>query len=233
MEIRHECSGGIGEHGQSGFFGHKLTRWLTDRKIDEFGFNLRELIGRARYGTVWTRVWNLRWAVARANREKLSGRVELGTFRIDDHRPGGGGREKKDPISVILAVERSLATKEIGRVRLDFTRTPTVYSLASFIRGSIDVGSVIATDGWSGYDVIDDAHYRREISIPHPYVNSVNLYGIQLLGTLVRRLVPGTFDGPFEPKYLRNHMDRYVLRFNAEKPFVKHEPDNPAYYGQG
>jgi hypothetical protein len=202
---------------------------MTDRKNDEFGFNLRELAGRARYGTVWTRLWTLRWAVARANREKLSGRVELGTFQMDDHRSGSGRRERKDPITVIVAIERSLVTQEIGRVHLHFTRTPTVYSLASFIRVAIDVGSIIATDGWSGYDVIDDEHYRREIYIPHPHADSVNLYGVQLLGTLVRRLVPGTFNGPFEPKYIRNHMDRYVLRFNASKPFVKREPDNFLY----
>jgi hypothetical protein len=35
--------------------------------------------------------------------------------------------------------------------------------------------------------------------------------------TLVKRLIRGTHQGRFEPKYLQNYLDEYVFRFNRRK----------------
>jgi hypothetical protein len=35
--------------------------------------------------------------------------------------------------------------------------------------------------------------------------------------TLVKRLIRGTYQGRFEPKYLQNYLDEYVFRFNRRK----------------
>jgi hypothetical protein len=39
-------------------------------------------------------------------------------------------------------------------------------------------------------------------------------YGVQLIASLVKRLIQGTFQRRFEPKYFQNLLDEYVFRFN-------------------
>ncbi|MEE4600878.1 MAG: transposase [Desulfobacteraceae bacterium] len=44
-----------------------------------------------------------------------------------------------------------------------------------------------------------------------------SLYGVHLIASLVKRLIRGTHQGRFEPKYLQNYLDEYVFRFNRRK----------------
>jgi hypothetical protein len=61
------------------------------------------------------------------------------------------------------------------------------------------------------------------IKLPHHPINlskSGNknaLYGVHLIATLIKRLIRGTHQGRFEPKYLQNYLDEYVFRFNRRK----------------
>jgi hypothetical protein len=44
-----------------------------------------------------------------------------------------------------------------------------------------------------------------------------SLYGAHLVASQIKRLIWGTYEGRFEPKYLQNYIDEYVFRFNRRK----------------
>ena len=60
------------------------------------------------------------------------------------------------------------------------------------------------------------ASFRLDQDVRHlfPYIN---LYGVHLVTTLIKRLIRGTYHGRLEPKYLQNYLDEYAFRFNRRK----------------
>ncbi len=105
----------------------------------------------------------------------------------------------------------------MGRIRLHVALDCTGYSLETFILDNIEPGSSIATDKWSGYQIIDKEQFAHETTNQSKTKINANLYGAHLVTTLIRRLIRGTFHGRFEPKYLQNYLDEYVFRFNRRK----------------
>ena len=93
----------------------------------------------------------------------------------------------------------------------------SAYSLETFILDNIEPGSIIATDSWQSYNIIDNEHYVHEKTKQGSIKDNENLYGAHLVVSLVKRLIQGTFHGRFEPKYLQNYLDEYVFRFNRRK----------------
>ena len=105
----------------------------------------------------------------------------------------------------------------MGRIRLHIALDCSGYSLETFILDNIKPGATIATDEWQSYNVIDKKQYRREITNQSKSQNYDKLYGVHLVITLVKRLIRGTYQCRFEPKYLQNYLDEYVFRFNRRK----------------
>jgi hypothetical protein len=98
-------------------------------------------------------------------------------------------------------------------VALDYS----AYSLETFILDNVEPGSIIATDGWEGYNFIEDVYCTHEMTNQSRSNDYESLYGAHLVISLVKRLIRGTFHGRFEPKYLQNYLDEYVFRFNRRK----------------
>jgi len=98
-------------------------------------------------------------------------------------------------------------------VALDYS----AYSLETFILDNVEPGSTIATDGWEGYNFIEDVHCTHDMTNQSRSNDYESLYGAHLVTSLVKRLIRGTFHGRFEPKYLQNYLDEYVFRFNRRK----------------
>ena len=103
------------------------------------------------------------------------------------------------------------------RIRLLIALDCTGYSLETFILDNIEPGATIATGDWRSYNIIDNEQYRREITNQSKSRDYDKLYGAHLITTLVKRLIRGTDQGRFEPKYLQNCLDEYVFRFNRRK----------------
>lgn len=91
------------------------------------------------------------------------------------------------------------------------------YSLETFILENVEPGSTIATDSWQGYNFIEDARFAHERLNQAESEDSEHLYGAHLVTSLVKRLIRGTFQGPFEPKCLQNYLDEFVFRFNRRE----------------
>jgi transposase-like protein len=92
----------------------------------------------------------LRAAMVRPGRERLSGRVEVDETYVGGEEEGVHGRETQEKSIVAIAVEVK-QPKGFGRVRLARVADVSASSLIPFVEASVEPGSEVLTDGWSGY----------------------------------------------------------------------------------
>jgi transposase-like protein len=191
----------------------KAMWWFTTRKSGVNAVNLKDLLGFGCYATAWAWLHKLRRCTIRGGREKLSGKVEVDEFFLGGQKPGKRGRGSSGKSVVLTAVERK--GRKIGRIRLQLANDCSSDSLMPFIYQNVEAGSLVLTDGWKGYNALDQSNYRHHQVFLSKSDNKFNvLSGVHLVASLVKRLMLGTFQGRFEPKYLQNYLDEYVFRFN-------------------
>jgi hypothetical protein len=78
-------------------------------------------------------------------------------------------------------------------VALDYSAN----SSETFILENVGPGSTIATDGWEGYNFIENAQCAHEITYQSRSKDYESLYGVHLVVSLAKRLIRGTFHGRF------------------------------------
>jgi transposase-like protein len=191
----------------------KAMWWFTTRKAGFNAVNLQELLGFGSYDTAWHWLQKLRRCTIRKEREKLSGDVEVDEFFIGGQKPGKRGRGSNGKTAVAAAVERK--DEKIGRIRLKVIPDCSADSLLPFIDENIEAGSDVFTDGWKGYEPLDENifHHHKIFQNKVDDKDSV-LPGVHLVASLVKRMILGTHQGRFDPRYLQNYLDEYVFRFN-------------------
>ncbi len=191
----------------------KAMWWFTTRKSGVNAVNLKDLLGLGSYNTAWLWLQKLRQCTIRAGREKLSGSVEVDEFYIGGRKSGKRGRGSKGKTAVVAAVERK--GKKLGRIRLKVIPDCSADSLVSFINDYIEPGSHVVTDGWKGYQPVDDDIYTHHQVFQTKAVEKDSvLPGVHLVASLVKRVIRGTHQCRFKPKYLQYYLDEYVFRFN-------------------
>ena len=189
--------------------------WFTTRKSGVNAINLQDLLGCS-YVTAWSWLQKLRQCTIRKDREKLSGKVEVDEFFIGGQKPGKRGRGAGGKSIVVAAVERQ--GRKIGRIRLQVVDDCSADSLNAFINQNIEAGSYVVTDGWKGYNSMDPDRYdHHQVFLSKNKDRYSCLSGVHLIASLVKRLIIGTFQGRFDPKYLQPYLDEYVFRFNRRK----------------
>jgi transposase-like protein len=194
----------------------KAMWWFTTRKSGVNAINLKDLLGFGSYDTAWHWLQKLRHCTIRKGREKLSGRVEIDEFFIGGQQPGKRGRGANGKTAVIAAVEKE--KRKLGRIRLEVIPDCSSDSILSFIDKYIEPGSTVISDGWKGYYPIDKTLYTHVQVIRSKTADKDSvLPGVHLIASLVKRLMRGTFQCRFDPKYLQNYLDEYVFRFNRRK----------------
>jgi hypothetical protein len=90
--------------------------------------------------------------------------------------------------------------------------------LETFVTENIQPGSNIATDSWRSYSsILKEQYHHVPTNRSKAAKEDDSLYGVHLIASLVKRLIRGTHQGRFEPKYLQNYLDEFVFRFNRRK----------------
>ena len=195
----------------------KAMWWFTTRKSGVNAVNLKELLGFGSYYTASCWLQKLRRCTICRDRKKLSGRVEVDEFVIGGQKPGKRGRGAEGKTIVAAAVERDEIQREIGRIRLHVILDCSSFSLETFISENIEPGSTVVTDAWSSYPSAVKGQYHQPINQSKSGNGPEQLYGVHLVASLVKRLIQGTHQGRFDPKYLQNYLDEFVFRFNRRK----------------
>ena len=202
-----------------------LSAWhFASSKQGLSALELQRTLGHADYETCWLILHKFRAALSQAERQPLSGVVEIDETFI-------GGVERYGPRSSAVKGKhqgRGMASKSIvvvacedvgtaiGRIRLGIVPDATYPSLAQFVTANIAPGSTLRTDGFQGYKPFARNGYQHS-SIPvqgsghqaHellPYVHRV--------ASLLRRWLMATHQGAVDARYLQAYLDEYVFRFN-------------------
>jgi transposase-like protein len=189
--------------------------WLvTSQKNGASALGLQRQLGLKRYETVWTMLHKLRRAMVRPGRERLSGKVEVDETYVGGEEEGVHGRETTSKSLVAIAAEED--GKGIGRIRLGAVADASGRSLIPFIEETVEPGSVVHTDGWSGYGELTNKGYQHEVT---------NIKGSGMLGhevmprvhrvaSLLKRWLLGTHQGSVRPQHLDYYLDEFTFRFN-------------------
>lgn len=190
--------------------------WVCTQKTGISAAGLKRILGLKSTQTAWAWLHKLRRAMIRAGRERLSGRVQVDDAFIGGEEPGVKGRQSFKKARIAVAVEMKETGRGLGRIRIQHIPDFSASSLIDFVRQNVELGSVIETDGWKGYNPIEKMGFQRIIlrisdspENPLPHVNRVI--------ALLKRWLLGTHQGRVSIKHLQHYLDEFVFRHNRRK----------------
>ncbi len=201
---------------------HKpLTLWfraiwyVTSQKNGTSDLGLQRILGLGSYRTAWTWLHKLRRAMIRPDRDKLSGRVEVDEAYIGGPEEGGKrGRGTENKILVAVAAE--VNDKKIGRIRMGVIENASSEHIHAFVLGSVESGSTVISDGWSGYNGLDSKGYSQEV-LPRKESDENMLPHVHTVISLLKRWLLGTLQGSCSADHMAYYLDEYCFRFNRRK----------------
>jgi len=200
---------------------HKpLTLWfrgiwlVTTQKTGASALGVQRVLGLGSYKTAWTWLHKLRRAMVRPGRDRLSGRVEVDDCYWGAAEEGIRGRHVGSKTVVVVAAEEKGGG--IGRIRMARVPDASARSLEPFLLAAINLGSVVHTDGWSGYAGLEAKGYIHEVSL----LRGKKRLASQLLPrahkvvSLLKRWLVATHQGAVGDEHLDYYLDEFTFRFN-------------------
>ena len=176
--------------------------------------NLSRVLPIGSYQTAWTMLAKLRSAMSSADKAKLSGVVE-----VDEWFHGGvakGGNAFTGKNLVVAAIEHGPAGRGYGRVRLGIVPARSAWELRKFIRGSVEPGTLVITDGLAAYNqaLAGYKHEARNESAPDALDPHTLLPGVHRVFSLAERWLLGTHQGGVKRDHLQEYLDEFAFRWN-------------------
>lgn len=153
--------------------------------------------------------------MVRAERELLSGEVEVDeTFVGGVNRGGKPGRGTSKSI-VVIAVEVK-QPKGFGRIRMRQIPDASESSLRPFICDAVAPGSTVLTDGWKGYNSLSRHGYTHKKTILSSSGDPahVSMPGVHRISSLLKRWILGTHQGSASADHLQSYLEEFTFRFN-------------------
>ena len=195
-----------------------LTLWfraiwhLTSQKSGASALGMQRVLGLGSYETAWVWLHKLRRAMVRPGRDNLSGFVEVDETYIGGEKPGKRGRGAFGKVLVVIAAETH--EDAIGRIRLRRVSDASAASLEAAIQETVELGSVIFTDGWRGYNNLETLGYHHEVVRQEADTGNNMLPHCHRVASLIKRWLMGTYQGSLSHKHLDYYLDEYTFRFN-------------------
>ena len=188
--------------------------WITSQKSGASALGLKRILGLGSYETAWSWLHKLRRAMVRPGRDRLSGTIEVDETYVGGLEEGLRGRQIENKTLVIIAAQQD-GTK-IGRVRMKQIPDASSASLHSFITASIEPGSTIVTDGWTGYSGLAALGYgHKTINLSKRRKSPSDLLPrVHRVVSLLKRWLMGTHQGAVSHDHLDYYLDEFTFRFN-------------------
>jgi transposase-like protein len=167
------------------------------------------------YRVAWTMLQRFRVAMVDAERKQLSGTVEVDETLIGGAKHGGKRGRGAVKSIVVIAVEIK-EPKGFGRVRMRHVPDASGASLEPFVCDVTTPGSIVCTDGWSGYNGLDSKVFNRKITIISSSGDPahVTMPGVHRVASLLKRWILGTHQGSVVPEHLQSYLEEFTFRFN-------------------
>jgi transposase-like protein len=177
---------------------------------------LRAILGIGSYKTAWIWLHKLRGLMVLPNRDKLSGKVEIDETFVGGSSEGKRGRGAENKSLVVIAVE--VLPKGTGRVRLKLIPNAEGKNLLKFIKENIEPGSIIVTDGWTGYSQVskkgfEHVKYRQSVAINDDEM----LPNVHRVAALLKRWLLGTHQNYASYERLQKYLNEFTFRYNRRK----------------
>lgn len=185
---------------------------ITSQTYGANALGLQRVLGLGSYHTAWSWLHKLRRAMVRPGRDRLSGIVEVDETYIGGEKPGKGGRGAAGKALVVIAA--SLDGTRIGRIRLKRVADASAESLCSAVDYAVEPGSVVRTDGWTGYIPLSRIGYSHHVVQETAEVGDHLLPRPHRIASLLKRWLLGTYQGAVRPFQLDYYLEEYTFRFN-------------------
>lgn len=215
------------------FWGAYLVTSLTPGMS---AVQFQRQLGLGRYETAFQILHKLRAGMVRPERDKIGG---THTVEMDETWVGGKtrgeGRGSHNMTLVIAAVEvrrRAPAKPDVfgfvnnfavpkrggiyaGRLRMSVVRDRTAESLCGFARASIEPGSHVVTDDWTGYGKLSkfDLKHKPFAERGDPAVAEEHLPLVHLIFSNLKSWLLGVHHG-VSPRHLQAYLNEFTFRFN-------------------
>jgi transposase-like protein len=197
-----------------------LTLWfraiwyVTSQKNGASALSIQRILGLRTYRTAWTWLHKLRRAMVRPGRDRLRGMVEVDETFFGGLEEGVHGRETEDKELVAIAAEKD--GHGIGRIRLRRIPDASERCLHAFVLAAVEPGSLVHTDGWRGYDGLEELGYRRKVTVQSHTNKKAHelLPRVHRVASLLKRWSLGTHQGGIGRKHLDYYLDEFTFRFN-------------------
>lgn len=197
-----------------------LTTWframwaVTSQKNGASAIGLQRELGLGSYDTAWTWLHKLRRAMVRPGRDRLSGVVEVDETYWGSEEENVRGRQTENKALIVIAAQED--GEGIGRIRMLCVPDASAGSLMPFIEQAVAPGSIVHTDGWTGYDPLKGMGYRHRITFLKGQKESASelLPRVHLVASLLKRWLLGTHQGAVSREHLDYYLDEFTFRFN-------------------
>ena len=186
--------------------------YVVSQKKGVSALGLQRILGLGSYRTAWTWLHKLRTAMIRPGRDRLAGTVEIDETYMGGKRPGKRGRGARGKTLVVVAVEDK--GEGFGRIRLRRVNDASAWSLIGSVRDCVEPGSVVRTDGWSGYSGLSVNGYLHTVVRQDSDVGDNLLPLVNRVTALLKRWLQGTHQGAVHPSHLDYYLDEFTFRFN-------------------
>ena len=154
----------------------------------------------------------LRVAMVRPGRDRISGTVEVDETYIGGKKPIYRGRGAAGKTLVLVAAQED--GKRIGRIRIRKVHDATAASLRPAIQECVEHGSIVRTDGWSGYIGLEASGFVHQIVRKDYSVGDNLLPLVNRVVALLKRWLVGTHQGAVRSSHLEYYLDEFTFRFN-------------------
>jgi transposase-like protein len=121
---------------------------------------LQRQLGIRYHETAWMMLHKLRAVMVAPRREPLKREVEVDEFFLGGYEEGlKGGRARGKKTLCAVAVE--VRGQGSGRIRLSVIADASAETLSGFVKDSTEVGTVVHTDGWGGYNDLTKLGFKH------------------------------------------------------------------------
>lgn len=182
---------------------------------------LQKQLGISRYETAYQMLQKLRSALVDPDRTPLCGSVEVDECFVGGEGHGSG-RGTTNPM-VIVGVEivdwtdkAGKARRRAGRIRMEIIPNAKEGTLLGWVTENVKQGSEVFTDGWSGYDRLEEFGYNHRIVFQTKDGKDTGEFMpmVHLIISNLKRWLLGTHKGAVREQHLPGYLAEFVFRFN-------------------
>ena len=186
--------------------------WVTSQKNGTSALGLQRILGFGSYRTAWTWLQKLRRAMVRPGLDRLSGTIQVDETYVGGQKPGKRGRGAEGKTLVIIAAQED--GEVTGRIRLKQVADASGDTLEAAVQETVEPGSIVKTDGWSGYNGLGVLGYEHKVIRKTADVGENLLPLCHREASLIKRWLDGTHQGAVSHEHLGFYLDEYTFRFN-------------------